>query len=79
MDGIPKTSMQQILREDLQKQKLCAWFVPHSLTAKQKERALITLTTLMIKSDPNFLDSIITGDDSWCFAYDLEIMRQSSK
>ncbi len=33
----------------------------------------------MIKSDPNFLDSIITGEESWCFAYDLETKRQSSE
>ncbi len=32
--------MQQILRKDLQKRKLCAWFVLHSLTAKQKEQRL---------------------------------------
>ncbi len=32
--GIPKTIVQQILREDLQKLKLCVWFVSHALTAK---------------------------------------------
>ncbi len=31
--GIPKTIVQQILYEDLQKRKLCTWFVPHTLTA----------------------------------------------
>ncbi len=32
--AIPKTIVQQILREDLQKQKFCAWFVLHALTAE---------------------------------------------
>ncbi len=53
------------------------WFVPHALTAEQKEQHLnhaydFTETT---KSDPNFLDSIITGDESLFFAYDLETKR----
>ncbi len=32
--AIPKPIVQQILLEDLQKRKLCMWFVPHTLTAK---------------------------------------------
>ncbi len=38
--GIQKTSVQQILREDLHKRKLCTWFVPHESTAKQEEQRL---------------------------------------
>ncbi len=73
--------MQQILCEDLQKQKLYQWFVLYALTAKQKEERLnhtygLTKTN---KSDPNFLDFIITGDESWCFAYDQERQCQSSE
>ncbi len=30
----------------------------------------------MIKSNSNFLDYIITGDKSWCFAYDPETKHQ---
>ncbi len=72
--GIPKTIVQQILCENLQKWKLCTWFVPRVLTAKQKEQRLDHAYNLIetIKSDPNILDSIITGDESQCFAYDLE-------
>jgi len=33
----------------------------------------------MINGDKNFLDKIITGDESWCFAYDPETKRQSSE
>ncbi len=38
--GTPKTIVQQILHEDLQKRKLCVWFVMHTLTAEQKEQRL---------------------------------------
>jgi len=34
--NIPKTVL-QILKEDLGKRKLCAYFVPHSLTPEQRE------------------------------------------
>ncbi len=79
--GIPKTIAQQILREDLQKWKLYVWFVPLVLTAEQKEQHFNHAYDLIetIKSDPNILDSIITGDESWCFAFDLETKCQSSK
>ncbi len=68
--GIPKTIAQQILRVDLQKRKLCMRFVPHAFTAEQKEQCLNHAYNFIetIKSNPNFLDSISTGDKSWCFA-----------
>jgi hypothetical protein len=35
--NIPKTVVLRILKEDLGKRKLCARFVPHSLTPEQRE------------------------------------------
>jgi histone-lysine N-methyltransferase SETMAR len=35
--NIPKTIVLRILKEDLGKRKLCARFVPHSLTTEQRE------------------------------------------
>jgi hypothetical protein len=35
--NIPKTVVLQILKEGLVKRKLCARFVPHSLTPEQRE------------------------------------------
>jgi len=35
--NIPKTVVVRILKEDLEKRKLCARFVPRSLTPEQKE------------------------------------------
>ncbi len=55
--------------------------VLHALTAEQKEQRLNHAYDLIetIKSDINVLDSIITRDESWYFAYDRETKRQSSK
>jgi len=33
----------------------------------------------MADADKHFLNKIITGDDTWCFAYDPETKRQSSE
>ena len=33
----------------------------------------------MANADKNFLNKIITGDDTWCFACDPETKRQSSE
>ncbi len=64
--GTPKTIVQQILCKDLQKWKLCMWFVPHALTVEQKEQRLNHTYDFIktIKSNSKFLDSIITGDES---------------
>jgi len=33
----------------------------------------------MADSDNNLFNKIITGDETWCFAYDSETKRQSSE
>ncbi len=55
--------------------------MPNALTAEQKEQCLNHTYNPIesVKSDPDSLDSIITGDESWCFACDPETRRQSCK
>jgi len=79
--GIPKTVVLRILREDLKKRKLCSRFVPHALTRLQMDERIAACQDLlnMINGDKNFLDKVITGDESWCFANDPETKRQSSE
>ena len=79
--GIPKTVVLRILRDDLKKRKLCSRFVPHALSQEQMEERVAICQDLlnMINGDKNFLDNVITGGESWCFAYDPETKRQSSE
>ncbi|GFT02224.1 histone-lysine N-methyltransferase SETMAR, partial [Nephila pilipes] len=70
-----------IMTEDLKKKKLCARFVPHTLTTEQKEHRIASSEDLIAAADedPNFLKTIVTGDESWCLEYDPETERQSSE
>jgi len=66
--------------EDLGKRKLCACFVPHSLTPEQREdqvtpeqredRVTSCQDIAMADADKNFFNKIIKGDEIWCSAYD---------
>lgn len=78
---INKETIRAILHEDLKKRKVCAKFVPHSLTDEQKSsrfaHCLDVISTA--RNDVNFLKSIVTGDETWCFQYDPKTKRQSSE
>jgi len=64
--NIPKTVVLQILKEDLGKRKLCARFVPHSLTPEQREDQVTSCQDIiaMANADKNFLNKIIMGDET---------------
>jgi hypothetical protein len=70
--NIPKTVVLQILKEDLEKRKLCARFVPDSLTPVQREDQVTSCQDMfaMADADKHFLNKIIMGDETWHFAYD---------
>ena len=65
----------------MRKRKLCARFVPHFLTPEQRGDRVTSCqdTIAMADADRTFINKIITGDEIWCFAYDPETKRQSSK
>ena len=77
--NIPKTVVLRILKEDLGKRKLCARFAPHFLTPEQKEDRVTSCQNIIALADANknFVNKIITGDETWHFAYDPETKRQS--
>jgi hypothetical protein len=79
--NIPKTVDLRILKEDLGKGKLCARFVPRSLTPEQREGRVTSCQDIiaMADADKKIFNKIITGDETWCFACDPETKRQSSK
>jgi hypothetical protein len=67
--NIPKTVVLRIPKEDLGKRKLCARFVPHSLTPEQRgDRATSCQDIVAMANADIFLNKINTGDDTWCFA-----------
>jgi len=77
--NIPKTL--RILKQDLGKGKLCARFVPQSLTPEQREVQVTSCQDIMAmaEADKIFFNRIITGDETWCFAYGPETKQQSSE
>jgi hypothetical protein len=75
--NIPKTVVHQILKQDVGKRKLCARYVPHSLTPEQREDRVTSCQdfSALADADRNFFNKIITEDETWCFAYDPETKR----
>jgi hypothetical protein len=75
--NIPKTVVLRILKEDMGKRKLCARFVPYSLTPEQREDRVTSCQDIiaMADADKNLFNTIIT----WCFLFDPETKRQSSE
>jgi hypothetical protein len=59
--NIPKTVVLWILKEDLGKRKLCAHFVPYSLTPEQREDRVTACQDIiaMTDADKNFFSKII--------------------
>ena len=78
--NIPKTVVSRILKEDLGNRKLCARFVPHSMTPEQREDRVTSCQDIIVMTDVGYVDKtfnkIITGDETWCFACDPETKRQ---
>jgi len=78
--NIGKDTVRKIVVEDLLKQKICSCFVPHYLTPEQKDQRIAACQDLIATadSDPDFFKKILTGDETWCFAYDPTTKRQST-
>jgi len=70
---------QKILTEDLQMRHVTAKFVPCLLTVEQKDNCMSVYTDLheRAQNDPNFMSSVITGDECWVYGYDPETNQMS--
>ena len=78
--NIGKETVRRIVTEDLGKRKICARFVPRALTTEQKqERVVYCQDLLLMGQDECFWENIITGDETWFFAYDPTTKRQSAE
>ncbi len=61
------------------KKKHTSCFVPYAFTTEQQQWVPHAKDLLeMIENNPGFVDSIITGDESWCFTQDPPTKRQSA-
>jgi histone-lysine N-methyltransferase SETMAR len=58
---------------------IAAKFVPRLLSNDQKEHRIAVCSEVKerTKNDPNFISTIITGDESWVYGYDPETKHQS--
>ena len=79
--NISRETIRTILHEDLGKTKVCAKFVPHTLRSDQKSMRINHSRDIVAAAanNPNFLKSMVTGDETWCFQYDPETKRQSAE
>ena len=78
--NIGKDTVRKTVIEDLRKREICSGFVPHSLTPEQKDRRIAACRDLIATADgdPDFFKKIVTGNETWCFAYDPTKKRQSA-
>ena len=79
--GIRFGSCQAILTEKLNMQRVAAKFVPRVLTEDQKANRVNISQELLdrVSVDENFLKTIVTGDETWVYGYDVETKAQSSQ
>ncbi|UYV66971.1 hypothetical protein LAZ67_4003493 [Cordylochernes scorpioides] len=79
--GISKTAIGRIVTEDLKLKKTPAKFIPRFLTNEQKLCRLATCEDMMemTRTDPEWKDKIITGDETWVYGYDPETKPQSAE
>ena len=79
--GVSIGSVHTILTVDLGSRRVSTKFVPKLLTVEKKQLHLeITQDVLdCVESDSNFLNTVITDDESWVYGYDPETKAQSSQ
>jgi len=79
--GISHGICHNILIEDLKMRRVASKFVPRLLSVDQKQQRLDVCLDLKenAANDPSFLSNVITGDETWVYAYDPETKTQSSQ
>jgi len=79
--GISIGSVHTILTADLGLRRVSMKFVPKLLTMEQKQLRLEITQDMLdcVESDSSFLNTVITGDESWVYGYNPETKAQSSQ
>jgi transposase len=72
-------SAHSILTEDLHMCRVVAKFLPKLLLQEQQQLRLEVMWDMLecANGDPEFLKTVITGDETWVYGYDLEMKVQS--
>lgn len=79
--GISMTSIHSILHEHLAVKKVCSRWIPHNLTIAQKEARVKWCKEMLKKYNrgtSKAIYNIVTGDESWIYAYEPETKQQST-
>ncbi|GFT83344.1 HTH_48 domain-containing protein [Nephila pilipes] len=71
--GVSKDSAHANLREDLNMNRVAAKFVPMLLSPEQKDLRFDVTQDFLDTSntDPGFLKTVITGDESWVYCKNI--------
>ena len=78
--GLDKCAVHTILTDNLHMQKNCAKLMPKNLSMSKKRTGWKCQDLLgRLTIEPNFLDKVITGNESWVFDHDHETKRKSSE
>jgi len=79
--GLDKNAVHRILTDHLHMRKICAKLVLKNLSVEQKVDRLEICQDLpgRLETEPDFLDKVITRDESWVFDCDSETKRQSAE
>ncbi|XP_049519121.1 protein GVQW3-like [Dermacentor silvarum] len=79
--GISTFSAYSIMTEDLAMKRVAAKFVPKLLTVEQKQLRVEVSQDMLdsTNSDPDFMNTVITGDEFWTYGYDPETKSRSSQ
>ena len=79
--GLSYGTVLRILADNLNTRRISARFLPRLLSDDQKAHRVFVCRELkqQARDDPNFISSIITGDETWVYGYDPETKQQSSQ
>jgi len=79
--GISFGSCQAILTEKLNLHHVASKFLPRVLTEDQKANRVNISQELLdrVSADENFLKTVVTGDETWVYGYDVETKAHSSQ
>ena len=73
---VSKTTIHEAVTESLGYRKLCAQWVPKILRETKRMGSELEFLTRYAQEGDEFLDSIMTGDETWSFHHTPESKQQ---